>query len=97
MEQQHKILVVGRHQDVMDTVTSTLEGNGYSVTGTLHDDIAVDLATSSEFDALLMGGGMTQKERSQLRGEVLKKLPKIKVVQAEGPESVLTLMKQALR
>ena len=40
---------------------------------------------------------MTQKERTELRGEVLRKQPKIKVVQAEGPESVLTLLKQALR
>jgi len=81
----------------VDTVTSMLEANGYSVTATLHDDIAIDLAASSEFDAILLGGGMTQKEWTQLRGEVLKKLPRIKVVQAEGPESVLTLMKQALR
>ena len=80
----------------MDTVTATLEGNGYSVTGTLHDDIAVDLAASSEFDAILMAD-MTQKELTALRGEVLNKQPKIKVVQAEGPESVLTLLKQALR
>lgn len=80
----------------METIITTLEGNGYSVTGTLHDDIAVDLAASSDFDALLMGG-MAQKERSELRGEVLKKQPNIKVVHAEGPESVLTLLKQALR
>jgi CheY-like chemotaxis protein len=89
--------VVGREQDVLDAITAMLEGSGYSVTGTLHDDIAIDLAASSEFDALLLGGGMMQKEWTQLRGQVLKKLPKIKIVQAEGMESVLTLMKQALR
>ena len=96
MQQQRRVLVVGRSTDDMETVTATLEGNGYSVTGTLHDDIAVDLAASSEFDAILMAE-MTQKERTELRGEVLKKQPKIKVVHAEGPESVLTLLKQALR
>ncbi len=97
LQKQHQVLVVGRHQDVLDAITTLLEANGYSVTSTLHDDIAIDLAASSEFDAMLLGGGMTQKEWTQLRGEVLKKLPKIKLVQAEGPESVLTLMKQALR
>ena len=96
MQQQRRVLVVGRSTDDMDTVTATLEGNGYSVTATLYDDIAVDLASSSEFDAILMAD-MTQKELTALRGEVLKKQPKIKVVQAEGPESVLTLLKQALR
>ena len=96
MQQQRRVLVVGRSTDDMEAVTATLEGNGYSVTGTLHDDIAVDLAASSEFDAILMAD-MTQKELTALRGEVLKKQPKIKVVQAEGPESVLTLLKQALR
>ena len=84
MQQQRRVLVVGRNTDDMETVTATLEGNGYSVTGTLYDDIAVDLASSSEFDAILMAD-MTQKERIELRGEVLKKQPKIKVVQAEGP------------
>ena len=96
MQQQRRVLVVGRSTEDLDTVTATLEGNGYSVTGTLHDDIAIDLAASSEFDALLTVD-MRQKERAELRGEVLKKQRKIKVVQAEGTESVLTLLKQALR
>ena len=97
LQKQHSVLVVGRDQDVLDAITSMLEGSGYSVTGTLHDDIAIDLVSSSEFDALLLGGGMMQKEWTQIRGQVLKKLPKIKIVQAEGMESVLTLLKQALR
>lgn len=80
----------------MDAVTAALEAGGYSVSATLHDDIAVDLAASSEFDALLTDG-MTRQERSALRGQVLDKQPAIKIVQAEGPESVLTLIKQALR
>ena len=96
MQQQRRVLVVGRSTDNMETVTTRLEGSGYSVTGTLHDDIAIDLAASSEFDALLMVD-MRQKERTGLRGEILKKQKKIKVVQAEGTESVLTLLKQALR
>ena len=94
--QQRRVLVVGRSTDDMETVTARLEGSGYSVTGTLHDDIAIDLAASSEFDALLMVD-MRQKERTGLRGEILKKQQNIKVVQAEGTESVLTLLKQALR
>ena len=96
MQQQRRVLVVGRSTDDMETVTARLEGSGYSVTGTLYDDIAIDLAASSEFDALLMVD-MRQKERTGLRGEVMKKQKKIKVVQAEGTESVLTLLKQALR
>lgn len=96
LEQQHRILVVGRRQEPVDAVNAVLEAGGYSVTATLHDDIAVDLAASSEFDALLTDG-MTRAERSSLRGEVLQKLPAIKIVQTEGVESVLTLMKQALR
>ncbi len=96
MQAQHRVLLVGRNTDRVEAVTSRLEGSGYSVSGTLYDDIAVDLAASSEFDAILMAD-MTQRERTELRGQVLKKQPKIKIVQAEGPESVLTLLKQALR
>ena len=95
-DHQHRILLVGRSQEPVDAVTATLEAGGYSVSATLHDDIAVDLAASSDFDALLTDG-MTRQERSALRGQVLDKQPSIKIVQAEGPESVLTLIKQALR
>ena len=42
---------------MVDKVTSTLELEGYSVSSTLSDDVAVDLATSSDFDAVLIGGG----------------------------------------
>ena len=42
---------------MIDKVTSTLELEGYSVSSTLLDDVAVDLATSSDFDAVLIMKG----------------------------------------
>ena len=79
----------------MDRVTTTLEQDGYLVTGTLLDEVAIDLASSSEFDALLIGGGIAQSDRLKLKGDVLRLQPSIKVADARGPESVVTVLRQA--
>jgi DNA-binding NtrC family response regulator len=97
VDEQHRVLLVGRQKDVIEKVTQKLEGDGHIVSGTLNDDIAIDLAASNEFDALLLGGGMSQKERANLRGEVLRRLPSIKVIQVYAPESVIISMKQAFK
>ena len=82
---------------MIDEVTSTLELEGYSVSSTLSDDIAVDLATSSDFDALLIGSGVSELDRLKLKGDVLRVRPSTKVAQAYGPESVVTALRQVFR
>ena len=91
-----RVLIVGRQQTMIDKVTSTLELEGYSVS-TLSDDVAVDLATSSDFDAVLIGSGVSEPDRLKLKGDVLRVQPSTKVAQAHGPESVVTVLRQAFR
>ena len=92
-----RVLIVGRQQTMIDQVTSTLELEGYSVSSTLLDDVAVDLATSSDFDAVLIGSGVSELDRLKLKGDVLRVQPSTKVAQAHGPESVVTALRQVFR
>ena len=97
LDMQRRILLVSRQPEMMDKVTSILESDGYIVSGTSNDDIAVDLAASSEFDALLVGGGVSEKERAALTAEIRRYRPSIAVVRSNAPESVLTLLNQEFR
>ena len=94
---QRRVLVVGRQQDETDRVTSVLEGNAFIVTSTLNDDVAIDLAASTGFDALVVGSGVSHVEFASLREDVLRRQPDIKVVEERGVDSVLTLLRQALK
>ncbi len=97
MDKYRRILVVGRHQDVVDRFTNLLESHAYIVTSTMNDNVALDLAGSSDFDALVIGGGVSHADRASLREEVRRYLPDIEVVMSQGPDSVLTLLRQAFK
>ena len=97
LDKYRRILVVERHQDVVDRVTSLLEGNAYIVTSTVSDDVALDLAGSADFDALVIGSGMPHSDMAYLREEVRRRKPGIEIVVSHGTESVLTLLRQAFK
>lgn len=61
-----RILVVGRHQEILSRVTGVLETAGYRVFGTTADESALALMTSETPDALLLGGGVERASRQTL-------------------------------
>ena len=81
----------------MDHVSTILERDGYIVSGTTNGEIAIDLASTTDFDAMLIGEGLTEAEKSMLSGEVRRQHPSIVVVKTNAPESVLTLLNQQFR
>ena len=95
MNENNRILIVGRYQDTMEEVTRVLEGVGFIVTGTMNDGVAIDLAGSSEYDGLLFGAEVPQSERGYVISEARKIRPSIAIVVVHGPESVLTQVRQA--
>ena len=58
MPDHRRVLVVDPDSETMDKMTATLEGDAYIVTGTQSDGVALDLAQSSEFDALVISSGV---------------------------------------
>ena len=95
MNQNSRILIVGRERRILDRVTRLLEMAGYIVTSTLDDGVAIDLAGSSDYDALLIGGEVSESDRRYVRSEARSKNPSMAVLIIHGAESVLTQLRQA--
>ena len=93
----YRVLVVERHEDTMARTTRALEGDAYIVTGTLSDAVALDLAGSTDFDALLIGVGVSLPDRRHLSTQVRKRQPSIPVVHVQDPTSVLIQLRQAFK
>ncbi len=90
-----RILVVDRRQDDLDSVVALLESNGCIVSATLNDAVAVDLVSSSAFDAMVVGNAVSHAEFASLREDALRRQPDLRIVESRGPQSVLTLVRQA--
>ncbi len=90
-----RILVVDRRQDDLDSVVALLESTGCIVSATLNDAVAVDLVSSAAFDAMVVGSAVPQSEFASLREDALRRQPDLRIVESRGPQSVLTLVRQA--
>ena len=95
MNERTRILIVGREQEYTDQIIGILEGVGCIVSGTLSDGVAIDLASSSDYDVLLIGDEVSQSDGRYVATEARRKKPSITVVMVQGPESVLTQLRQA--
>ena len=95
MTGQKRILIVGRHQGFVDQVTRLLESVGCIVTSTLSDAVALDLAISSDYDALLIDSEVSQIDGAYLTTRARKSKPATPVIVVHGAESVLTQLVQA--
>ncbi len=95
MNENNRVLVVGREQELMDEVTSLLERAGYIVTGTFNDGVALDLAGSSDYAALLIGVDVPESDRRYVTTAARKMKPDMAVVIVQSLESVLTQLRQA--
>ena len=95
MTGQKRILIFGRHQGFVDQVTRLLEGVGCIVTSTLSDAVALDLAISSDYDALLMDSEVSQSDGAYLATGARKSKPDTPVIVVHSEESVLTQLVQA--
>ncbi len=79
----------------MDLATPLLEKAGFIVTGTFSDGVALDLAGSSDYAALLIGGDVPESDRRYVTTEARKMKPGMAVVIVQSLESVLTQLRQA--
>ncbi len=95
MNDDQRILLFGLYQDVIDQVTGLLEGVGFTVTSTQDDGVAIDMAGSSNFGALLIDEGLPQVDRRYVTVEARRRNPSMAVIIVRSPESVLTQVKQA--
>ena len=95
MNERNRILVVGRQQESLDPVIRLLESVGCIVTGTLNDSVAIDLAGSSDYDALLIGQDVSRPDQRYVIAMARSKSPLMQVLVVRGLQSVLTQLRQA--
>ena len=94
MTGSNRILLVGRQQDLLDRTTRVLESVGCIVTGTVSDGTAIDLASSSDYDALLIADEVPQSDRQYVATLARNSKPSIAVVVVVDSETVLTQLRQ---
>jgi DNA-binding NtrC family response regulator len=90
-----RILVFADREEELDALTSRLDAEGHSATGTVVDELAIDLASSSNFEALLVDRHVSPRSQLWITSEIARRNPGILVIRANGPEAVLTQLRQA--
>ena len=79
----------------MDKIARLLEGVGCIVTGTLSDAVGIDLAGSSDYDALLIAEEVPQSDSRYVTTRARDNKPSMPVIVVHDPKSVLTQLRQA--
>ena len=95
MVELNRILIVGRQQKSVDKVARILESVGCIVTGTLNDAVAIDLAGSSDYDAMLIAEGVSQSDGRYVTTKARDNKPSMPVIVVNGQKSLLTQLRQA--
>lgn len=91
-----RILVFADHEDDLAALTSRLDADGHSATGTIVDELAIDLAASSDFEAFVVDRRVPPGAQLRVTSDIARRNPGILVVRSNGPEAVLTQLRQAI-
>jgi DNA-binding response OmpR family regulator len=92
-----RILVVGRHPEIMHKVKALLESGGFTPIGAQTDEEAFALMRSAEPDALLLGGGVEQRSREVLAASFAEARPGRPVIEHfGGPHGLLDHVRSRL-
>jgi len=95
MTENNRILILGRQPEVVETVTRILETVGCTVASTLSDEVAIDLAGSSGYDALIIEGEVSETDSRYVTRKARSVNSSIAVIVCRAPESALTQLRQA--
>ena len=95
MNTNNRILLVGRGPDIMERLTGILELAGFIVTGTTDDGVALDLAGSSTYGALLISRDVSSADQRYLATQSRKNDSLLAVLVVNSHRSVLTQLRQA--
>ena len=86
------ILVIGRHQQILETVLRLLNTQqGWQAVGALTDDDATEKFAARDFDLVLFGGGVEELSEKKLTEVFVKHRPHVRMVRHFGGGSGLLL------
>lgn len=89
-----KILIIGRHADMLRNISEMLKQHGYNAIGKLTNEDAILAVKSDSIDAVIIGGGVDNDSRNFFHREFPKTNPNIKIIDAH-PQTVLAQLKAA--
>jgi hypothetical protein len=89
-----KILVIGRHADMLLKVTDMLKQHHYFAIGEQFNDEALATFKANDITAVIIGGGVDEESRAFFHSEFHKLNPKIKMIDAH-PQTILASLKAA--
>jgi DNA-binding NtrC family response regulator len=89
-----KVLVIGRHPDLLAKITVMLNQQGYQTIGKLSNDEAMLAFKSEIIDAVVIGGGVDEESRTLFHQEFKKINPKVKIIDAH-PLTILIELEKA--
>lgn len=84
------ILVIGRHAEILATVTRLLNNQpGWKASGVQTDEEAQSLFATKPFDVVLIGGGVEEQSEIKLTNEFNSVQPSVKIIRHFGGGSGL--------
>ncbi len=85
MSYKIQVLVIGRHEEIMQTVLRLINGTpDWEAVGALEDEEAIEVFQQRRFDLVLIGGGVEQESEAKLRAIFTFQSPLIRIVQHFG-------------
>jgi DNA-binding NtrC family response regulator len=94
MAHGEKVLVIGRHADMLAKVTTMLKEHGYNAIGRQWNEDAIAAFKADTIDAVVIGGGVDGESRNYFHTEFPKLNPSVKVIDAH-PQTILADLKKA--
>jgi DNA-binding NtrC family response regulator len=92
-----RILVIGKHDYILEKVESILRNGGFETEGALEEAAVIKMLMQNDFDALLIGGGVSPHSRISFLEYIQSYKPHIRVIEHfGGPATILDEVRQAL-
>lgn len=92
MGHREKVLIIGRHAEMLNKITELLRQNGYNAIGTTANEDAISTFKSDTFDAVVIGGGVDSESRNYFHLEFSTINPEVKIIDAH-PQTLLSQLK----
>jgi DNA-binding NtrC family response regulator len=85
-----QILVIGRNEQILNTVERLINNNPkWRATACLTDEAAIAVCDKQGFDLVLIGGGVDETSETNLRKAITNRYPGTKIIQHFGGGSGL--------
>ena len=82
-----RVLIIGRHADVMERALASLRGLPIEAEGARTDDQAVELLASNQYDVVSIGGGVDGASRTRLRRVLVARMPEVQLIEVPRPDA----------